>query len=70
LRGRAEELAATAPTATDTVAKALVAALEAAEAAGNWSEVAELARALDAHQRAVKSVVNLDSVRAKKRGRR
>jgi len=68
LRARATELAATAAEGTDTIARALVIALEAAMASGAWAEVAELARALEGHRRARAAVLHLDSARQRRPG--
>ncbi|HEY6728910.1 MAG TPA: hypothetical protein VI197_33095 [Polyangiaceae bacterium] len=68
LRARADELADVASNATDTVARALSDALDAARRAGRWLEVAELARALEAHQRAREGVVDL-AARRRRAGR-
>lgn len=69
LRARVVELADEARRRGDPVARALAAALERAEASGEWGEVAELAHALDAHRRARAGVVPLDSRRSKREGK-
>jgi hypothetical protein len=66
LRARAVELAEVAAARGDAVSRALLDALARAEAAEDWREVAELARALEAHRKARAGVVPLDLERARR----
>lgn len=66
LEARATELAGTAAEAADTIARALLTALEAAKASGAWAEVAELARALDSHRHARAGVSSIDVARRRR----
>lgn len=72
LKARATELAAVAPGDTDAVDRALLVALEAAKAAAAWTEVAQLAHALEGHRRARAAVPSLDAARRRSvpRGKR
>jgi hypothetical protein len=69
LKARAAELTEAAVDRGDAVGRALVDALARAQADGRWSEIAELAHALDGHRRARAGVVPLDAVRAKRSGK-
>lgn len=68
LRARATELAATLP--ADAVERALCDALTAATAEGRWSDVAQLARELEARRRARASTVDLTAERTRRGGGR
>lgn len=70
MRARADELIEEAAERGDAVSRALLDALERARGAGDWQEVAELASALEAHQRARAGVLVLDAERARRESRR
>jgi hypothetical protein len=68
LGARAQELVEQlAADGSDAVSRALVDALERARRSGDWSEVAELAGALEAHRRARAAVAVLDPKRTRRR---
>lgn len=67
LEATADELAAALP--ADAVERALADALRAATEAGRYADAAELARALEARQRARAGTVDLSAERARRAGR-